>query len=167
MIRGYLFAFLAMSCFAIGGILHKVADRKKCTPLMFTVALFSSAALLMSINVMFFRQADFVPPKIVVSVAILFGIFAASAIWVFQRGIRYGSIATSWVIINLSAAIPAIASTLVYKEKIGRGKILAFSLILIALFLLWKDKKDEESSSKSKGTGVQSAEFEHPPATRG
>lgn len=145
---GYLFAVLAMISFGFGGILHKVADRNKTTPLMFTVVLFASSSIIMATNVAIFQKTNFTPPPAVIWIAILFGIFAASAIWVFQRGIRHGKISTSWVIINLSAAVPTVASTVIYKEKINLGKLVVFCLIALAIFLLWLDMKEDQQKSE-------------------
>ena len=41
---------------------------------------------------------------------------AAIALWLFQRGLRYGRIATSWLLINLSSAVPTALSVIVYHE---------------------------------------------------
>jgi drug/metabolite transporter (DMT)-like permease len=144
----YVLAVLAMMSMGIGGILMKVADRKHCTPLNLTVMLFASAAIMMALNVALFKQAHFVPPKIVIGIAIPFGISAAAAVWVFLHGIRFGKIATSWAIINLSAAVPTIASTLIYKERLGVGKLVALSLIVLAIVLLWKDMKEDQARAQ-------------------
>jgi drug/metabolite transporter (DMT)-like permease len=86
-----------------------------------------------------------VPPKPIIWTALLFGISAVSAIWVFQHGIHYGKIATSWTILNLSAAIPAVLSTMIYKERMSPIKLIILMAIVLAILLLYKDMKDETS----------------------
>lgn len=145
---GYFFALLAMIFFGLLGIFHKLADHKQCTPFMITVTLFTSSTLIMALWVGIFKGADFAPPGIVVAVAIPFGFMAATAIWVFQYGIRFGKITTSWVIINLSAAVPTVASTVIYNENLGLRKLIVLGLIAVAILLLWKDMKEERSPGK-------------------
>jgi EamA domain-containing membrane protein RarD len=84
-------------------------------------------------------------------VAIPFVVSASVAILAFQAGVKHGNIATSWLAINLSAGIPTVASILIYGEPVNTAKALALALIPVSMFLLWKDKKAQESAS---GTGA-------------
>jgi drug/metabolite transporter (DMT)-like permease len=146
---GYLFAVLAMLCFGIGGLLQKLADRKRCSALMFTVAMFAFSSMMMGLEVGFFRHAEFTPPRGIICVAIPFGFSAATSIWVFQRGIHFGKIATSIVVINLSAAVPTVLSVLIYREPMGPKKLSILLLIALALILLWKDMTEEDAGNQS------------------
>lgn len=140
---GYVLAIVAMTCFGLGGILQKLADRKQCTPITFTASMFAFSALIMVLQIVFGRGADFLPARAVFWTAIPFGVSAALAIWVFQHGIRYGKIATSWVVINLSAVVPTVLSTIVYGESISVLKLTVLALIVAAIFLLYKDMTSE------------------------
>lgn len=72
-------------------------------------------------------------------VAIICGVIALGALWAFQEGIKHGKIATSWLIINLSSAIPTIGSVLIYHEPLNLKKIAVVVLIFVAIILVWKD----------------------------
>jgi len=141
---GYILALVSMISFGLLGIFHKLADRQKCTPFMITVVLFTTSTFIMAIWVLVFKNAQFVPPKEVVAVAIPFGLATVISLWVFQYGIRFGKITTSWVIVNLSAAVPTIASTVMYDEPLGFRKLLILVLIAASILLLWKDRQLDE-----------------------
>jgi drug/metabolite transporter (DMT)-like permease len=68
---------------------------------------------------------------------------ASVAILAFQKGIRFGKISTSWLIINLSTAVPTILSIVCYGEHVGFRRALALGAIVLSLFFLWKDKEVE------------------------
>jgi drug/metabolite transporter (DMT)-like permease len=76
-------------------------------------------------------------------IALPFGASAAAALWLFQRGLRYGRIATSWLLINLSAAIPTALSVVVYHEPLNLRKAGVLLLIVVSLLLLWWDRKQD------------------------
>jgi drug/metabolite transporter (DMT)-like permease len=141
---GYILALLSMISFGLLGIFHKLADRQKCTPFMITVVLFTTSTCIMAVWVLLFKNAQFAPPNEVIAVAIPFGLATVISLWVFQYGIRFGKITTSWVIINLSAAVPTIASTLMYNEPLGLRKVLILVLIAASILLLWKDRQLDE-----------------------
>lgn len=75
--------------------------------------------------------------------AVFFGALAVLAFWVFLFGLRFGKISTSWVFINLSAAVPAVLSTVIYREKIGFRKVMVLSLVVVSILLLWKDMREK------------------------
>jgi EamA domain-containing membrane protein RarD len=86
-------------------------------------------------------------------IALPFGGCAAAALWLFQRGLRYGRIATSWLLINLSAAIPTFLSVVVYREPLSLRKVSVLLLIMASLVLLWWDRKQDRA--KGEHTGVE------------
>ena len=141
---GYILAILSMISFGLLGNFHKLADREKCTPFMITVVLFTTSTFIMGMWVLFFRNAQFAPPGEVVGVALPFGLATVISLWVFQYGIRFGKITTSWVIINLSAVVPTVASTVMYDEPLGARKLVILALIALAILLLWKDRQLDE-----------------------
>lgn len=80
--------------------------------------------------------------------AVVFGVSSAIAILAFQEGIKYGPIATSWLIINLSSGVPTLGSIFIYHEEVNFRKAAALILVTVSMFLLWKDKKAAEAESQ-------------------
>ena len=150
----YLFALISMVCIGTIGLLSKVSDRKGCSPLATTLVTFGAAAVLMALHVILFKQANFFPQKAIVGMALFFGVLAILAFWVFLYGLRFGKISTSWVFMNLSAAVPAVLSTVIYKEKMGFRKLTVVSLVIVSILLLWKDMKERTESSEASGVGM-------------
>ena len=146
MIPAILFAFGAMSAFAFLEILHKTADRAGCRPNQINILLFGFSALFSLISLLIHGQGIVVPPK-VWAIAIPSGACAATAILCFQIGVRQGKIATSWLIVNLSAAVPIIASITIYREKAQLKHLVALLAMFAALILLWLERKKVEEAS--------------------
>ncbi len=141
MSTGYLFMVLGLLSFAMMGIFHKLADKYDSDPLHITLFAMAFAALFTTFNAFFLApRTSSKIPFVVFLIAILFGIFCSSGFWFFQRGLRFGNIATSWLLINLSSGVPTILSILVYHEPINLRKILVLVLILISMILLWWDR---------------------------
>ncbi len=145
---GYLFAVLSMLCIGALGLLSKLSDRKGCSPLETTLVLFAGSTLVMAFQVGFFKHARFVPPAKILGMAVFFGALAVLAFWVFLFGLRFGKISTSWVFMNLSAAVPAVLSAAIYREKIGLRKVIVLSLVIVSILLLWKDMKERGGSAE-------------------
>jgi len=143
MFIGYLFAVLAMLSIGVLGILSKLADRPDCTPLNTTLVLFGGSFAIMGLYVRFIQEATLNPPVAVSGTAIFFGALAVLAFWVFLYGLQFGKITTSWIFMNLSAIVPAALSTILYHEKLGILKALVLGLVVLSIFLLWKDKQQE------------------------
>ena len=99
------------------------------------------------------RARHYIPWKIAVPlIALPFGACAAAALWLFQRGLRYGRIATSWLLINLSAAIPTVLSVVVYHEPMSSRKMSILLLVVISLVLLWWDRKQDRAKGEQPTT---------------
>ncbi len=143
MFIGYLFAVLAMLSIGVLGILSKLADRPDCTPLNTTLVLFGGSSVIMGLYVRLVQGETLNPPKMVSGTAIFFGALAVLAFWVFLYGLQFGKITTSWIFMNLSAIVPAALSTILYHEKLGVLKALVLGLVVLSIFLLWKDKQQE------------------------
>ena len=88
-------------------------------------------------------------PTSVFLIALPFGLCAAIALWTFQWAVRHGRIATSWLLLNLSVAIPTGLSIGLYGEKLSLTKGIALSLIAVAVVLMWGDRTSETASSSS------------------
>jgi drug/metabolite transporter (DMT)-like permease len=145
---GYLFALVSMVSIGAIGLLSKLSDRKGCSPLTTTLVAFGGATLIMAFHVGLFKQANFFPPRKILGMAVFFGMLAVLAFWVFLYGLRFGKISTSWVFMNLSAVVPAVLSTVIYKEKVGFRKLVVVSLVIVSILLLWKDMKERSEPSE-------------------
>jgi drug/metabolite transporter (DMT)-like permease len=71
--------------------------------------------------------------------ALTCGVIALCGIWAFQEGLKKGKIATSWLVINLSSAIPTVGSIVIYHEPVNLKKIAIVALIFVSIVLVWKD----------------------------
>jgi drug/metabolite transporter (DMT)-like permease len=149
MIYGYTYLIAGLASFSFLGIFAKIADMKRCRPTALYVMMCMSATLLSMAAAISSGQHFSHLPGVVIGIAIPFGALAALAGIAFQAGIRYGKLATSWLIINLSAAIPTIGSVLFYHEKMSTRHIVALSLMAISVVLLWKDKQDDERKTQT------------------
>jgi drug/metabolite transporter (DMT)-like permease len=127
-------------CFSLLGILHKIADFQRCRPSAINAYLFLWAWFLTTAYAFSFRPSLFIPRNAIV-VAICCGLCASVAILAFQTGIRFGKISTSWLVINLSTAVPTILSILFYRERVGSRRGIALWGIALSLLFLWKDKQ--------------------------
>ena len=139
---GYSFLALAVLCFCGLGLLHKVADFQKCRPSAINAYLFFWAWLLMTIYT-FSLGPSLRAPAGVTGVAIFCGLCASVAILTFQIGVRFGKISTSWLIINLSTAVPTVLSIAIYREGVGLRRGIALVAIVLSLILLWWDRQVE------------------------
>lgn len=135
---------LSLTCFGAIGLLVKFANLRQCRP----GAVYSWAyawCVAFSVGfVMAFRGGQFHVPTAVYAIAVPFGVMNAVGGIVFMAGVRFGKISTSWLIINLSAAIPAIGSVVLYHEPVNAKKLAVLALAAVAVLLLWKDKQEDE-----------------------
>src|SRR5215831_18342775 len=109
---GYLYTLMALGSFGMLGILNKLTEVKKCRPSAVSALLCMWSAVMICGFLVFFKHSNVSAPGKVIVVAIIFGICGAIATIAFLTGLKYGKISTSWLIINLSSAVPAIASIL-------------------------------------------------------
>lgn len=144
---GCLFLVLAVISFTMLGILHKIADFQKCRPSAINAYLFLWAWILTSAYTFSFRSSLFIP-RVAIAVAVSCGLCASVAILAFQTGIRFGKISTSWLVINLSTAVPTVLSILFYREHVGPRRGLALFTIALSLLFLWKDKQIGSSQTR-------------------
>ena len=83
------------------------------------------------------------------------GFLASLAILAFQQGVRFGKISTSWVVINLSTALPTVLSIAIYHETVSLRRALGLGLAVVALMILWLERRREE---RAKRTPVEAAQ---------
>lgn len=93
------------------------------------------------------RDVPEAPP----SVRSIYGVFASAGFWFFQTGLRYGRIATSWLVINLSGAVPTVLALVIYKEQMNLQKGVGFAMAVGALLLMWWDRYQDEGKRANLG----------------
>ena len=147
----YSYLYLAMAVCSLGmlGVLHKVADHRRCGPEAINLFLFLWAGVILSSYSLLRVPGLFTQtPLKAVGVAAFCGVLACIAILNFQRGIRYGRISTSWLVINLSTIVPTVLSILIYHEVVSPRRALSLILALVSLLLLWLDRRREERAAQ-------------------
>jgi len=140
---GYFFLFGALLGFGLLGIFHKVADHPSCRPRMVTMLLLLWGAVLTGLyTALFDAKGLHLPPK-VLTIGAAAGMLSSLALFAFQASLRFGKISTSWLIINLCVSVPVVLSIVVYHERVTAGKTVGMLLVLLAILLLWWDKKKD------------------------
>lgn len=143
MTMGYLYALMSLGSFGVLGLLNKVADARECRPSSISALACLWAAIMLSGFLLLFKGSGVQAPPAVLWIAIPFGVVMAISGIAFLAGLKYGKISTSWLVINLSAGVPAILSILIYGEKVSFHKAIGLALAVAALFLLYKDRAGE------------------------
>ena len=146
MTTGIVYLMLALFSFSLMGVLHKLGDRVRANP-VWVAALTMALACIMAATRSATGAGFTAVPRPVFWIALPFGLFAALALWTFQGAVRHGRIATSWLLLNLSVAIPTGLSIGLYSESISRTKAVALALILAAVILMWWDRTSEVPSN--------------------
>jgi drug/metabolite transporter (DMT)-like permease len=142
---GHIFMFLGLLSFGLLGVFHKLADVKEASPKAITAVLYLASLVFVLITLIATQKGTpFTGDGRILAIGLPFGLFAGIAILAFQAGIRHGDITTSWLVINLSSAIPTVASILIYKEAVTPTKAVALILIPIAILLLWKERRESD-----------------------
>jgi drug/metabolite transporter (DMT)-like permease len=144
----YLFLITGLVSLGALGLLHKYADFLQCRPAAVNLFLFAwpaiiSAALLV-LEATISRQVSF--PPVVLGVGLICGAVGSIAILALQNALHYGQISTSWLIINLSTAIPTALSIVIYKEQVGTRQKLSLVLVALSLALLWWDRRSTDAA---------------------
>lgn len=135
--------------FASMGIIHKLGDRVAAQPLGIALFAMTTAGLVSLIYASLFGGgALFSIPALAIGIALPFGASAAIALWLFQKGLRFGHIATSWLLINLSAGIPTVLSVIFYREPLSLRKAGVLLLVVASLLLLWWDRRSRPGGER-------------------
>ena len=148
----YAYLMLAVCALGILGVLHKVADFRGCRAEAINLFLFLGAAAAMwAVSFLRFGGAALAGlPVAVIGVGVICGLLASIAILNFQHGVRYGRISTSWLIVNLSTALPTVLSIVIYRERLGPRRAAGLLLAVVALGLLWLERRREEEAAPAK-----------------
>ena len=138
---GYFLLLAALVGFGMLGVFHKVADHPGCRPKMIALSLLGCGGVLTTFYTMLFEPKGLHFPREVWTIGSLGGAVAGVALLVFQTGLRYGKISTSWLIINLSMSVPISLSIFLFGEKPSLIKGLGVLLVFAAIVMMWWDKK--------------------------
>lgn len=149
---GLLFCFASAVSFGLLACVSKIAERKKCDASALVVSLLGWATLLMLLKSVTLHSKTHLPAK-AVPIAIVFGICGAVAYFAFQISIEIGKVTVGWLMMNLSAGVPAVVSIWVYHEKLTGLKVLAFSLAIVAVLLLFWGQTVEQRQGKANEQG--------------
>ncbi len=137
---GLLFCILAMVCFGALGSVSKLAERSNCDSSLLVVFLFGWATLATGLRTILAGLAFSMPLR-AIAVAVICGICASVAYLAFQSSIAYGNVASGWLVMNVSAGIPALASIVIFHEAVSLIKLVALILAAIAVFFVFIGRK--------------------------
>jgi drug/metabolite transporter (DMT)-like permease len=147
---GLVFCFASAVSFSLLACVSKVAERKKCDASALVASLLGWAAILMLLRSASLQPRTLLPMR-AAAIAIIFGICGAVAYFAFQTSIEMGKVTVGWLMMNLSAAVPAVVSIWMYHEKLTALKMLAFALAIASvLFLFWGQKVEQRQSKEQK-----------------
>jgi drug/metabolite transporter (DMT)-like permease len=153
---GYIFLLGSLIGFGLLGIFHKVGDHPNCRPRVLAfVLLFWGAILTTVYTSLFIPNSLKFPPKVLM-IGAAGGLFSSLALFVFQTGLRFGKISTSWLVLNLSMSVPILISLVFFNEKLNWIKIIGVLLVLSAIVMLWRDKKFDLDKSAADTGGFTS-----------
>lgn len=150
---GYILLFTSLIAFGLLGIFHKVADHPQCRPKIIAVILLFWGGVLATAYTAAFDEHGLKFSREVLLIGSLGGVIAAMALFVFQTGLKFGKISTSWLIINLATAVPVILSVLLFGERMNVGKIAGLGLVFAAIVMMWWDKRIDLDKEAASGPG--------------
>jgi drug/metabolite transporter (DMT)-like permease len=132
---GLLFCFLGAISFGLLGTAFKAAERRNANAAGLVIAAFAWSALIMLVRTLLLKSGGQIPGKVYV-VAVVFGMCAAIASLAFQVSIGIGKVTVGWLMMNLSAGVPALVSIWKYHEKLTPLKVGAFALVVVSICFL-------------------------------
>lgn len=156
--EGLVICFLGTLSFGLLGCASKAAERRNCQASVLVVLLFGWATLVMLSRSAGLASLMSLPLK-AVALAVVCGICAAVAYYAFQFSIGFGKVSVAWLMMNISSAIPAVASMFVYHEKVTLLKVLALGLVLVSLYLIFRGRREESQSEMASHPGKKQAKW--------
>lgn len=149
---GLLFCFFGALAFGLLACVSKVAEQRNCSASALVVSLFGWATLAMLVRSISLASGLRMPGK-AIPVALVFGICAAVAYFAFQTSIKIGKVTVGWLMMNLSAGVPAVVSIWIYRERLTPAKLVAFGLGLVSILCLFWGRKRDELEKIAEGRG--------------
>ncbi|MEN6536103.1 MAG: EamA family transporter [Bryobacteraceae bacterium] len=148
---GLLVCALGAIAFGLLGCASKVAERKRCDASALIMSMFGWATLLTLLRATGAGSGFQLPWKGAL-VAVACGICAVAAYFAFQTSIRLGKVTIGWLMMNLSAGVPALVSIWLYNEKLTLLKTSALLLAGASVFLLFWGHRIDERTERQTGT---------------
>jgi drug/metabolite transporter (DMT)-like permease len=145
---GHIYILLSLLSYSSLGILHKVAEVRKCRALPISLLMCAWCLVSLVVATLLAGKTLSAPPS-VIGLALPVGVCAGVAILALQSALSLGDISTSWLAVNLSAGIPTVLSIILYKEPITWVKALALVAMALSMVLLWKDAQMSRSTARS------------------
>lgn len=149
---GILLCILGALSFGLLACVSKIGERKNCNSSALVVWLFGWAALVMLCRSLTVTDRPHLTLP-VIALAIVCGICAAVAYLAFQTSITIGKMTVGWLILNLSAGIPALVSIWLYGEKLTPLKSIAFGLAVLSLICLFQGNRLEAKNETLQRNG--------------
>lgn len=146
---GLLLCFASAVSFGLLACVSKIAEQRKCDASALVVSLLGWATLLMLLRSATLQPKAHLPLK-TIPIAIVFGICGAVAYFAFQVSIKIGKITVGWLMMNLSAGVPAVVSIRIYSEKLTALKMIAFFLAIVSVLLLFLGQKMDQQAREIK-----------------
>jgi drug/metabolite transporter (DMT)-like permease len=135
--------------FGLLAIVSKAAERARCRTSALVMWLFGWATLALVVRSSVPSLALHIPWKIIV-LAIVLGLCAAVSYLAFQTSIAMGKTTVGWLMMNLSAGVPALVSVWLYHEQLTNRKIIGLSLTALSLLCLFEGNRRESASLRRK-----------------
>jgi drug/metabolite transporter (DMT)-like permease len=129
--------------FGMLACVSKVAERKRCNARALVLSLMGWSTLLTLVPSVTFHLTSQLTPKAALA-ALGFGVASAVGFFAFQKSVEFGNVTVAWLLMNLSAGVPAVASIWLYKERLTTLKLFSFALALLALGFLYRGQMAKE-----------------------
>ena len=150
---GILLSFLGGLSFGLLGTALKGAERRRADAAGLVVSAYAWPALFMLARTLLLRPGGHIPAKVFV-IAVIFGTCAAAASLAFQISIGFGKVTVGWLMMNLSAGVPAAVSIWMYREQLTLMKVVALGLVLVSIvFLSWGQVIERRGGGRNPGGG--------------
>jgi|SRR5215469_2874475 len=140
---GLIACLLGALAFGFLGCVSKIGERKKCNPSALVLSLMGWSALFMLARSVSYGSVDRLPVRVIIA-AIGFGITGAAAYFMFLRSIELGKVTVGWLMMNLSAGVPAVVSIWLYRERLTTLKVVGLAMGLIAMMCLFYGRIREQ-----------------------
>lgn len=141
----YLYVILALLSWTVLGVFYKLAELRRCRPVVINVLLSFWASIFLYAGGIFNGRPSFEAPRFVVLLALAFGVNSATAVVAVQHALTAGKLSTTWLAIHMATGASTFGAILIYHEAVTFWKGLALMMMGVATVLLWKDMRAEEA----------------------
>jgi len=129
-----LYAITAGALFALMGLGYKIAEQRKCRPVIFSFV-FSLTGGIISLITSFYEVTHWDDPRLWAQ-GIVMGVLLVIALLLILAANRIGPASVSWTILNLSLLVPILISPLFFHDQVLPVDpfIVLFFVIMLLLF---------------------------------